>query len=295
MRNLLVIFLLCLSATLQAQELNAQVVINAEQIQNSNQRVFQNLQQAIGEYLNNTKWTDKNYKSQEKINCTFTLNILESPATNEFKGSIQIQASRPVYNSSYQTSLLNYKDDQLSFTYREFETLRFNESSFESNLVSILTFYVYTVLGLDGDSFAPKGGEVYHKKAENVVNLAQQGGYAGWNRIDGNTTRYQLNENLLSPSFEDFRLLYYEYHLKGIDLMAEDKKESKKQIATALNRLQKVYNRRANAYVLRVFIDAKADEIVDIFSDGPSINEDLKLKEMLLNIYPTFREKWDQI
>ncbi|MCK0132463.1 DUF4835 family protein [Flavobacteriaceae bacterium F08102] len=295
MRNLLLIVVVLCGVNLRAQELNVQVVINAEQVQNSNQQVFLNLQQSISDFLNNTKWTSTNYKPQEKINCTFTLNILESPSTNEYKGSIQVQASRPVYNSSYQTSLLNYKDDQLSFTYTEFETLRFNETSFESNLVSILTFYVYTILGLDGDSFALKGGEVYHKKAENVVNLAQQGGYAGWNRIDGNATRYQLNENLLSPSFEDFRTLFYEYHLKGLDLMATDIRESKKQIAKALNRLQNVYNRRANAYLLRVFIDAKGDELVEIFSDGPRINEDVKLKEMLLKMYPTFREKWDKI
>lgn len=277
-----------------AQELNCTVTINADQIQSSNTQVYTTLQSAISEYFNNTKWTNKNYKPQEKIQCALIFNILEQPSLNEFRGSLQIQASRPVFNSTYQTPIFNFKDDDLVFSYTEFQPLIFNENSFDSNLVSILTFFAYTILGIDGDTFALNGGQEYHQKAENVVNQAQQGGFSGWNRIDGNTTRFQLNDNILSPAFQAYRTAMYEYHLKGLDLMADDKKEAKLAISKAVMNMQQVFNRRVNAYILRVFMDTKSDEIVDIFSDGPSTNNSA-LKTALLRIYPSFNTKWERI
>jgi len=294
MRSFLYIVLFFTTIQLASQELNCSVTVNASQIQNSNSQVFETLETAIIEYFNNTKWTNKNYKPQEKIQCAVILNILEQPSSNQFRGNIQVQVSRPVFNSSYKTPIFNYKDDNLSFIYNEFQQLNFNENSFESNLVSILTFYVYTILGIDGDTFALNGGQEYHVKAEKVINLAQQSGSVGWNRKDGNYTRYQLNENLLSPVFKDYRAAMYEYHIKGLDKMTENKKEAKKVIAGAVMRAQKLYNRRINAYLLRVFMDTKSDEIVDVFSDGPRTSNS-KLKEMLLKIYPAYNTKWDKI
>lgn len=282
------------SFQLQSQELNALVIVNSEQIQGTNSQVFNTLQTAVSEYLNNTKWTDQNYKPHERINCAITLNILEQPSTNDFKGNIQVQVSRPVFNSTYQSPILNFMDGNLSFSYTEFEPLIYNKNSFESNLVSILTFYAYTIIGIDADTFALMGGDPYHKEAEKVVGLAQQGGYAGWNRIDGNRTRYQLNENLLASSYQDFREILYTYHLKGLDEMQTNKKQAKNTIADALLKLNNLYNFRSNAYLLRVFMDTKADEIVDIFSDGPRING-ANLKETLLKIYPTYSDKWEKI
>ena len=294
MHKFLFIVVLCSMLNLTAQEINCLVIVNSDQIQNSNTQVYSTLQNSISEYVNNTKWTTNNYKPQEKINCAITLNITEQPSSNEFKGSISIQASRPVYNSTYQTPIFNFKDDQLTFTYNEYESLIFNESSFDSNLVSILTFYVYTILGIDADTFSLLGGEKFHKQAENVVNQAQQGGYSGWNRIDGNNTRYQLNENILSPVYKDYRDVLYTYHIKGLDMMSEDAKNAKKNMAETLLKLRNIYNRRANAFLLRVFMDTKSDEIVDIFSDGPRTNIG-SLKETLLKIYPTFNTKWEKI
>lgn len=294
MHKFLFIVVLCSMLNLTAQEINCLVIVNSDQIQNSNTQVYSTLQNSISEYVNNTKWTTNNYKPQEKINCAVTLNITEQPSSNEFKGSISIQASRPVYNSTYQTPIFNFKDDQLTFTYNEYESLIFNESSFDSNLVSILTFYVYTILGIDADTFSLLGGEKFHKQAENVVNQAQQGGYSGWNRIDGNNTRYQLNENILSPVYKDYRDVLYTYHIKGLDMMSEDAKNAKKNMAETLLKLRNIYNRRANAFLLRVFMDTKSDEIVDIFSDGPRTNIG-SLKETLLKIYPTFNTKWEKI
>jgi len=294
MRSFLYILLFFTTIQLSAQELNCSVTVNASQVQNSNNQVFETLETAIIEYFNNTKWTNKNYKPQEKIQCAVILNIVEQSSSNQFSGNIQVQVSRPVFNSSYKTSIFNYKDDNLSFIYNEFQQLNFNENSFDSNLVSILTFYAYTILGIDGDTFALNGGQEYHVKAEKVINLAQQGGSKGWNRKDGNYTRYQLNENLLSPIYKDYREAMYEYHLKGLDAMITNKKEAKKVVSDAVMKMQSLYNRRTNAYLLRVFMDTKSDEIVDIFSNGPRTNNS-KLKGMLLKIYPSFNTKWDKI
>ena len=294
MPKILYILIFVFIAQVKAQELNCLVIVNADQIQNTNSQIYNTLQNEITEYINNTKWTNNSYKPHEKISCAITLNILEQPSSNEFKGNIQIQASRPVFNSTYQTPIFNYKDDNLSFTYNEFQPLIYNSNSFESNLVSMLTFYAYTILGIDADTFSFKGGEQFHQLAENVVNLAQQGGFSGWNRIDGSNTRYQLNENILSPVYEDYRKVLYEYHIKGLDLMSENKKEAKNNLANAIMTLQNIYNRRANAYLLRVFMDTKSDEIIDVFSDGPRINS-TNLKEVLLKIYPTFNTKWEKI
>ena len=294
MRSFFLLTVLFFSLTGIAQELNCRVIVNSSQIQSSNTQLFNTMETAISEYLNNTKWTNKNYKPQEKIQCAITLNILEQPSSNEFRGNIQVQISRPVFNSTYKTATLNFKDDDLSFSYNEFQPLIYNENSFDSNLVSILTFYAYTILGIDADTFVLNGGQEYHKKAENVVNQAQQGGFSGWNRIDGNTTRYQLNENILSPAFQGYRIALYDYHLNGLDKMTDNKKEAKEVISKAVLKMQDLYNRRVNAFLLRVFMDTKSDEIVDIFSAGPRINT-TNLKEALLRIYPSYTTKWEKI
>ena len=294
MRKLILIWCCFITMQVASQELNCSVTVNASQIQNSNSQVYKTLEGAINEYLNNTKWTNKNYKPQEKIKCAIIFNILEQPSSNQFRGNIQVQVSRPVFNSTYQTPIFNFQDDNLSFTYTEFQPLNFNENSFDSNLLSILTFYAYTILGVDGDTFGLNGGQEFHVKAEKVVNLAQQGGSKGWNRKDGNGTRYQVNENLLSPVFKEYRIAMYEYHINGLDKMSINKKESKKVISDAVKMMQNLYNRRINASLLRLFMDTKSDEIVDIFSGGPRTNNG-KLKEMLLKIYPSYGTKWDKI
>jgi len=294
MRKFLYIFVFGIISQLNAQELNCLVIVNADQAQNSNTRIYDNLQNAVTEYMNNTRWTTDNYKPQEKINCAITIFVTRQISSNEFEVNMQVQASRPVFDSTYQTPIFNYKDDKNTIIYNEYEPLTYNETNFESNLISLLTFYAYTILGIDADTFALKGGEKYYKLAENVVNQAQQGGYSGWNRIDGSNTRYQLNENILSATYENFRTLLYDYHLNGIDKMSDDKKEAKKNIESALMNLQNIYNRRSNAFLLRVFMDAKSDEIVDIFSDGPRINT-VNLKEVLLKVYPTLNSKWENI
>jgi len=277
-----------------AQELNCVVKINSSEIGVSNKQVFVTMQSAIFEYLNNTKWTNIPYQENEKINCSLTINIIDNPSTNQYKGSLQLQVSRPVYNATYTTSVLNFNDNDVNFSYEEYQPLVYNENSFDSNLVSILTFYAYTILGFEADTFGYKGGEEFHKLAENVVNVAQQGGAKGWKKIDGNNTRYQLNENLLAPVYEQFRKTLYAYHLQGLDRLVDDKKGGKENIAQSIIDLQKLYNDRPNTFLIRVFMDTKSDEIVDVFSDGPKINI-TELREVLSRIFPSFDAKWSDI
>ena len=294
MYKYIIIVLILIGFKSNAQELNCVVNINSAEIGVSNKQVFETMKSAIFEYINNTKWTNITYKENEKINCSLTINIIDNPSTNQYKGSLQLQVSRPVYNATYTTSILNFNDNDINFNYEEYQPLVYNENSFDSNLVSILTFYVYTILGFEADTFGYKGGEEFHKLAENVVNIAQQGGATGWKKIDGNNTRYQLNENLLSPVYEQYRKTLYEYHLHGLDRMVDDKRGAKENIAQSIVDLQKLYNDRPNTFLIRVFMDTKSDEIVDIFSDGPKINI-TELREVLSRLFPSFDVKWDNI
>lgn len=277
-----------------SQELNCVVFINHAEIGVSNKKLFETMQNDIFEFMNNTKWTNATYKTHERIDCSITINILEATSATSFKGSLQLQISRPVYNSTYTTSILNFNDNDISFTYQEFQPLVYNETAFESNLVSLLTFYAYTILGYQADTFGYKGGENFFKLAENVMIVAQQGGGIGWNRVDGNYTRFQLNENLLSPVYEQYRRAMYEYHILGLDRMVDDTRGAKEAILKSITGLQNLYNDRPNTFLIRVFMDTKSDEIVDIFSDGPRIDTS-RLKEVLSNIYPSFDEKWKEI
>lgn len=294
MRRVYILVFLLVGLKVSSQELNCVVFINHAEIGVSNKQIFETMQSAIFEYMNNTKWTNAVYRTYERIDCSLTINILEAVSTNSFKGGLQLKVSRPVYNATYSTSILNFNDNDISFTYEEFQPLVYNENSFDSNLVSILTFYAYTILGYQADTFGYKGGEDFFKLAENVVNVAQQGGGVGWNRIDGNYTRYQLNENLLSPVYQQYRRTMYEYHLLGLDRMVDDTRSAKEVISKSITDLQNLYNDRPNTFLIRVFFDTKGDEIVDIFADGPRVDTS-RLREVLSRIYPAFDEKWKEI
>lgn len=293
-KYLLISILFFLVFNLNAQELNCTVTVNADKIRGSNKSTFKTLQNTISEYLNNTRWTNRKIKLQEKIQCAVSIFILKEPTPGNFTGNIQIQASRPVYNATYQTTIFNFKDDNLSFNYKEFDPFFYNENSFDNNLVSILTFYAYTILGIDADTFSLKGGEIFYKQAENTVNQAQQSGYVGWNKIDGNRTRYELNENLLSAVYEPFRNALYQYHRQGLDVMYKNAAKGKIAIANAIYKLEKIYNQRPNALLLRIFTDAKADEIVNIFSGGPFFDIS-KLRNVLLKISAYNNSKWKKL
>ena len=221
-KRILVLALFCVfAAGMRAQEINARITVNSDKIQSTNKQVFTTLQNALTEFVNNKKWTDATFATTERIDCTMTLIINEMVSDNSFKGEIQIQARRPVYNSSYTTTLLNHRDTDLNFEYTEFEPLEYTENTLNSNLIATITYYIYTILGLDFDSFAPKGGNAYLQQAQHIVSLAQgQASWNGWKAFDSDRNRHALSTALTDNTSDAFRELWYNYHRKGLDEMA---------------------------------------------------------------------------
>ena len=293
--NRIIAFLLLVlsSAMTQAQELNCTVTVNTQNLSNSNQQVFKTLETSLNEFVNQTQWTGKVFKQNEKINCSMFI-IISSNNSDQFVATIQVQSSRLVYNSSYGSPVVNFNDKDFSFTYTQFQQLIFNPAEFESNLVSVISFYSYLILGMDADTFAPLGGSKYLEMAQDVSNIALQGGYKGWSQADGNQNRYFLINDMLSNTFKPFRETMYEYHYSGLDLMHKDLKLAKDNMKKSLAILGKIYQIRPNAFLTRVFFDAKSDEIISVFSGGPSIMI-ADLVENLNKISPMNSSKWSKI
>jgi len=292
MRNILSLFLVLIFSCSQAQELNCTVTVNAQKLPNANQSVFKTLETALNEFVNRTQWTSQNFKQNEKINCSMYITI-SSNNSDQFVATIQVQSSRPIHNSSYASPILNFNDKDFSFKYAEFESLNYNPTAFESNLVSVISFYSYVILGMDADSFVAESGNTYFETAQNISNVAQQSGYKGWTQADGNQSRYFLINDLLSPTFREVRQTMYDYH-NGLDLMNQDLKASKEKIKKSLLNLSKLNATRPNAFLTRVFFDAKSDEIVSIFSGGPTISI-TDLVDNLNRISPLNSSKWSSI
>jgi hypothetical protein len=272
--------------------LNCTVTVNAQKLPNANQSVFKTLETALNEFVNRTQWTSQNFKQNEKINCSMYITI-SSNNSDQFVATIQVQSSRPIHNSSYASPILNFNDKDFSFKYAEFESLNYNPTAFESNLVSVISFYSYVILGMDADSFVAESGNTYFETAQNISNVAQQSGYKGWTQADGNQSRYFLINDLLSPTFREVRQTMYDYH-NGLDLMNQDLKASKEKIKKSLLNLSKLNATRPNAFLTRVFFDAKSDEIVSIFSGGPTISI-TDLVDNLNRISPLNSSKWSSI
>lgn len=288
-----VFFLILFNTTfLFAQQLNCSVVINAQKVTNTNQQLIKNLEIALNEFVNKTDWTGQALKQNERIKCSMFI-TLSSVNSDQFSGTIQVQSSRLVYNSTYSAPVFNFNDKDFNFRYVEFENLIFNPSVFESNLVSVIAYYSYVILGLNMDTFVPFGGNAHLETAQNILNVAQQGGYKGWSQSDGIQNRFFLTNDLLSPTFAPYRQALAEYH-QGLDLMSTDLKSAKEKIKTAILNLSKLNQTRPNAFLTRVFFDAKADEIASIFSGGPSITI-ADLVEILNKISPMNASKWSQI
>lgn len=288
------IFILSAVFSLQSQELNALVTINTDKIQSSNKQVYQTLQKSVTAFINETQWTTKTFKQQERINCAFTI-IISEQNSNNFTASIQIQATRPVYNSSYATPILNINDTSFNFKYSEFAPLIFNPNTYDSNLVSTIAFYVYTILGIDADTFALKGGTDYFKTAENVMLQAQSSGESAWQNKIGKQNRFALIDGFLSSKFSPLRSIYYEYHRKGFDNFSADKELAKQTIQKNVISLEKLHNISIGNYMIRVFLDAKGDEISNVFSDGKPAKNTQKMLSVLNKIAPTYKDKWKDI
>ena len=251
----------------KAQELNARITINSDKVQSTNKQVFKTLQDALNDFVNNKKWTDATFAMNERIDCSMTLIINEMVSDNSFKGEIQVQARRPVYNSSYTTTLLNYRDTELSFDYTEFEPLEYTENTLNSNLIATVVFYIYTILGLDFDSFSPKGGTAFFEQAMQIVSLAQaQPTWTGWKAFENDRNRHALATALTDNTSELFRDMWYNYHRKGLDEMAANPDRGRTTIIGLLPVLEQVKSARPTSPLLQMFADSKLDEVVLIYS-----------------------------
>ena len=294
MRRILIFFIFLFSITISSQELNCKVSINFDQVQGSNRQVFSTLETSISEFVNQKKWTDKTVKAQERINCAINI-IITKRDNNAFEGSIQIQSTRPVYGTTYETPILNIRDNDFNFKYNEFDQIIYNPTRFDSNLISTITFYVYLILGVDADTFAINGGDTYLKEAENVTLQAQQSGLSAWSNQVGVQNRFQIIDNLLSPGLKQFRTAMYNYHRKGFDVLAENKIKGKGAIENSVITLDRLYNKVIGNPLLRLFFDAKADEIVNLYSDGPNTRSKQRLLAVLQKISPNNSAKWRKI
>ena len=276
----------------KAQELNARITINSDKVQSTNKQVFKTLQDALNDFVNNKKWTDATFAMNERIDCSMTLIINEMVSDNSFKGEIQVQARRPVYNSSYTTTLLNYRDTELSFDYTEFEP---SENTLNSNLIATVVFYIYTILGLDFDSFSPKGGTAFLEQAMQIVSLAQaQPTWTGWKAFENDRNRHALATALTDNTSELFRDMWYNYHRKGLDEMAANPDRGRTTIISALPALQEVKKARPTSVLLQMFADAKLDEIIAIYSKATT-QERQEGYKMLFEIYPAQSTRLEEL
>jgi len=284
-----------LGTTAFAQEMNFTVQVNATNIAQPDRSIFRTLETSLQEFINTTKWTDAKYAEEERIDGALIF-VVSNFDNNRFQGNFQLSVSRPVFNATYTSTIFNYKDNDISFEYIENEPLFFNSNQFEGNLSSLITFYVYTMIGIHADTFALNGGQIYHEQAQDIVNLAQSSRNIGWNPGDGNgrVSRYRLNLDLLSDTFKEYREVMYDYHRNGLDNFALNAKEVKQDLQGYILKFEDMNQRRPNSLLQRTFFDAKSDEITDIYTDGPAVNIG-NLKETLQKLAPNQNVKWRRI
>ena len=280
-----------------AQDLRCNISVNASQIQGTYRQVFQTMQTDLYEFMNNRSWSNNVYSVDERIECNFLLNITEQVGPNEYKGTLQVQARRPVFGSSYTTVLFNFNDNDVQFSYQEFNKLEFNENSYGSALTSLLAYYAYIVIGLDYDSFSPKGGTEFFKKAEKIVSNAQTAPEKGWKSYESSRkNRYWLVENLLNPKYSQVRNAIYTYHRLGLDQMGTKVSEGRDEVTNSLLSIQKVFRDKPDPhlFLLKIFFDAKSDEIVNVYSEAYA-SEKQRVYQMLSEIDQANEPKYKKI
>lgn len=290
---LIVLIVLLAGRSSFAQELNCNLQINSDQIQGSNKNIFATLQKSASEFVNNRKWTDLTFSQDEKIECTMNIIILKVE-DDVFTAEIQVQSRRPIYNSAYNSTLFNFRDNDMVFTYREFEVLEFNENTITSNLTAILAYYVYLIIGYDMDSYSRLGGSPYFQAAERIVNAAQSMDLRGWRAFESTRNRYALVNNLTDEAFKKFRSFLYDYHRLGLDEMTINMENARGRIAQGIPVLRETNRARPSAIAITTFLDAKNDEIIQIFK-GATDSEKRTAVEVLSDVNPTLSDRYETI
>ena len=277
-----------------AQELKCDIRINSNQVSGTDKTVFQNMQTALYDFINSTKWTNITFKTNERIECSIAITIKERTSAESFSGELNMALRRPCYKASYTTPILNYVDTKFYFDYTDGQPLDFSNNTHISDLTSTLAFYVYMFLGLDFDTFSLYGGQPFLEAAQQVVNNAQSSSQPGWKSMDGNKNRYWLAENLNNNSYKPLRQFMYEYHRLGLDVMAERPDEGRAAILKSLDYLQSIYNSYPTCFLLQLIIEAKRDEIINVFSQGTQ-QEKTKATNIMKQIDPSKSTRYDAI
>mgnify|MGYP002521156453 FL=1 len=282
----------------QAQELNCTVTINSDQVPGSNKSVFNTLQSSIEEFINQNRWTNMTFATREKIDCSMMI-VVKSVADNQYTCEMQLQSRRPVYNTTYTPPLINFKDNNFNFTYQEYDRLEYQQNQFTTNLTAMLAYYCYLIIGYDMDSFSRLGGTPYFKACEDIVSACQSASMEsleqkGWQAFDSNRNRYALINNLMDEAFRKYREYFYEYHRLGLDEMQANVANGRARIAGGIGVLRDANRARPATYVINTFLDAKADELVNIFQKGTDA-EKKSVYEILVDIDPTRQATYDKI
>lgn len=288
------VLILLFGSVSYSQEIYCNVQVNSRQVEGSEKRVFEELQRALYEFINNRVWSNYKFKVEERIECSILLTISERVSTDEFKGSLNIALRRPVFNSSYNSTILNYVDNDFQFRYVLNQPLEFSDNQFYSNLTSVIAFYVYFFLGLDFDTFKLYGGTVFYEKAEAVVSSAQNSQFPGWKAFEDNRNRYWLVENLLNAKYKPIRKFLYDYHRRGLDVMYDNPDAGRSAIARGLTALKRVYDDRPGLFLIQVILDAKRDELMGVFSEG-SPTERTNAVNILKEIDPSHSSDYQKI
>lgn len=297
-RYILVFLLFTAIHSVQAQELKCNVTINSDQVEGSNKSVFNTLQQSIQEFVNNSQWTNLTFQDKERIECNMLI-VVKQVQDNMYICEFTCQSRRPVYGTTYTTPILNFKDNNFAFTYQEFDRLDFQQHTFTSNLTALIAYYCYLIIGHDMDSFSRLGGTPYFQICEDIVNAAQSASLesteqSGWKAFDSNRNRYALINNLMDEAFKEYRQYFYDYHRYGLDEMINNVANGRARIASGIEILDKANKARPATYVINAFLDAKSDELVNIFQEGTE-DERTKVYETLVNIDPTRQSTYEQI
>ena len=278
-----------------AQELEIRIQVNHSQLQGVDNSKYESMQKALNEFVTNQIWTNNVFKTEERIKCNMLLNITKEVYSDEFQGTLQVVSSRPVYGTGYDSPMLNILDKNVQFKYADGETLIFNENSHDE-LTSLIAYYVYIIIGFDYDSFGKMGGTPYFEKAQKIVNNAQGSNYSGWKSFETNKrNRYWLAENLMNSVYAPIREYMYKYHRLGLDLMGTRLADGCASIAEGMNDLMKVHRQKSDSYLMSIFFDAKADEIVNIFSNSSDQAQQNKVYNFLKEIDASNLSKYDKI
>ena len=289
------LFVTLIAVSVSAQELEIRIQVSHSQLQGVDNTKYENMQKALNEFVTNQIWTNNVFKTEERIKCNMVLNITKEVYSDEFQGTLQVVSSRPVYGTGYDSPMLNLLDKNIQFKYTDGETLTFNENSHDE-LTSLIAYYVYIIIGFDYDSFGKMGGTPYFEKAQKIVNNAQGSNYAGWKSFETNKrNRYWLAENLMNSVYAPIREYIYKYHRLGLDLMGTRLADGCTSIAEGMNDLLKVHRQKSGSYLMSIFFDAKADEIVNIFSNSSDQAQQNKVYNFLKEIDASNLSKYDKI